>query len=306
MSGNATRFGVRSGSVASCDRARRVRTVRYRRAAGIAAVFFAFVAVASAEDDLVGEVVDEQARQNQVRINLDDQLRGLFGGDDRTLDRARERALAGGMLDVERVDRICRLDDAQARALRAAARSDATRATVALERMLARWGGRTLDFRDARDQALWQEFHQDLSAVQAASGRAAPQGSLLARVLEGTLDERQRAVWAEETRRRTERVWRMVVERQILKMQAIVGLTEAQSRAIEAILMEKPIPFDVRSVSSVMGDSFDAMGSVAVARADRDRLLAVVGDARRKELEDHRSQSQAVEQLLRGRGAIGE
>ena len=79
----------------------------------------------------VGQLRQPQGRrqglgQRDEADVADDQLRGLFGGDDRTLDRARERALAGGMLDVERVDRICRLDDAQARALRAAARSDAT------------------------------------------------------------------------------------------------------------------------------------------------------------------------------------
>lgn len=112
--------------------------------------------------------------------------------------------------------------------------------------------------------------------------------------------------WDEETTRRTTRRWRIAVDRQILTLQPMLGLTKEQSRRFEAILMERPIPFDPRSVEAVTGDAYHGMGLVALARADRDRLLAIVDEARRKTLEDHLAASRNVEQMLRVQKAIDE
>lgn len=262
----------------------------------------AFAAGACADDDLVGEPVEAQAGPRHFKIDLDDQMRGMFGGDDRILDSARERGLAGGMLHVERLDRICRLDEEQSRACRAAARIDAAGGTAALERLLARWAGRTLDLQNAKDQPLWQQFHRDFFEAQASLGRTGTRNGLLSRVVERTLDQRQRAAWDEETSRRTLRRWRIAVGMEVMRIQASFALTEEQAAATEAILMEKPLRIDASSLDRVIGDSYDVMGRVASARADRNRLLAVVGESRRAELENYLRESQAFEEMIRAQG----
>lgn len=273
---------------------------RYVRAFVLAAAGFA--AGACADDDLVRESAEAEVGPRHFKIDLDDQMRGMFGGDDRILENARERVLAGGMLDVERLDRICRLDEEQAHACRAAARIDAAGGTAALERLLARWAGRKLDLQNAKEQPLWQQFHRDFFEAQASLGRTGTRAGLLSRVVERTLDERQRAAWDEETSRRTRRRWRIAVGREVMRIQASFALTEEQAAAIEAILMEKPLRIDASSLDRVMGDAYDAMGRVASARADWARLLAVVGESRRAEFEAHLGESQAFEEMIRAQG----
>lgn len=261
------------------------------------------LAGAAAEDDLVG-ASDERVVVRTTKVEMDIQINAMLGGDEGSVERSREKALVGAALEVELVDRICRLDEEQARTCRAAARIDAVGVAAEVERVLSRYRGRTLDLEDEADQRRWQQFHRDFNKVRGLAGSQAPRSDLLARVLDRTLDDRQRAAWKEERVRRTRRRWRIVVDRQIDQLQSDLGLTGAQARAIEAILLENPITFDFDRLNQRFGNANEMVGRVALTRADLKRLLATVDEPRRAQLEAYVRLGLGAEQLIESQGLV--
>lgn len=283
--------------------------VRRRRSFSlpVAALLFCVVTLvgtAPAEDDLVGEATDQPASR-RVRFAFDDQVNAMLGGGDRPVEAARRNALDARLLEVDYLDRICRLDEAQARTCRVAARIEASRTTEALERIIARYGGRTIDFDNPEDQQLWHRFHQEFTKIRSSMGRSMTRNGLLSRVLENTLDDRQRSAWEEESERRRRRQWRVGVGKQMRYLQQMLGLTSAQHEALEALMLEKVPAFDLEVMKREFGGGHEGLGRMAMVRLDRQRVAAIL-DARQMELFGPMAdQFVPWEATLRGMGALG-
>jgi len=177
---------------------------------------------------------------------------------------------------IKTVDRIVGLDDKQRKKLEIAAQSDLRRLAATVADARAKYTGRSLkvdprngDF-DAEAQKVIQEVQQDAMRCREVIGHAAGPGSLLAKVVNGTLDERQATKYRAVMDGRRDCRWRAAVATFLGQLDETLGLTQKQHDALTAALLATP-----PSADELAGDgpvsSAPAVGLVAT------RLAAAVG-----------------------------
>ena len=207
---------------------------------------------------------------------------------------ARRRAAAR----IAVVERIAGLTVEQRKKLEVAADTDLRRLEAAVEEARRPYAGRTLRIDPGGlDEAAEQEMARCLEdaercrrLVQAACG---PE-SLLAKVVTGTLDERQARTYEAAIRDRRACRWRAVVAAGLVQWDEVLGLTQRQYAALEERLLADPPPLAEEGADPEAGrmPAFLVVGG----------RLAVLGEAVLTELLDPRQRAAVKSQA----GAGGE
>ena len=232
-------------------------------------------------DDTVGDEKEPRPQQQNFQtIALDQQMRGFLGnGNEQVAEVVREKAQAQMELEIERIDEICGLTEAQRAKLNLAARLETARAVQRFEAFQVKYAGRSLDLQTQEGQEAWQRFHYEMHQIQHATPRHGGRTSLIGRLLVGGLDDRQRGVWEAEAALRRASQWRRIVDAGLLHIGSSAGMTDRQHEALVALLMEDPPRVDMGKARESFGDHNPVLCWYAMARLDEAKLEAIF-DAR--------------------------
>jgi len=144
---------------------------------------------------------------------------------------------------IKTVDRIVGLDEKQRKKLEIAAQSDLRRLTETVAEARAKYAGKTLKMDprnggfDAKAQEAMQEAAQEAARCRELIGRAAGPGSLLAKVVTGTLDEPQATKYKAVMDGRRDCRWKAAVVSVLSQLDDTLGLTQKQHDALTAALL---------------------------------------------------------------------
>ena len=191
---------------------------------------------------------------------------------------------------ITTVDRIVGLEDKQRKKLEIAAQSDLRRLTDTVAEVRAKYAGRTLTF-DPRDggvgdeaEKVIQEVRQDATRCREVIGQAAGAGSLLAKVITGTLDEEQAKKYKAVMDGRRDCRWRAAVATVLGQLDETLGLSQKQHDGLTAALLATPPSAD-ELVGEGSGSSAPPIVLVATrlaAAVDGKSELAAVLDPRQR------------------------
>lgn len=160
----------------------------------------------------------------------------------RGLEPVRQRMKA----KITTIDRIVGLAEKQRKKLEIAAQSDLRRLTDAVAEARAKYVGRTLKvdqrnggFDEAAQKAM-QDAQQDGMRCRALIDQATGPGSLLAKVVGGTLDEPQATKYQAVMDGRRNCLWKAAVAAHLDQLDETLGLTQKQHEALAAALLATP------------------------------------------------------------------
>lgn len=175
---------------------------------------------------------------------------------------------------IKTVDRIVGLEEKQRKKLEIAAQSDMRRLTATVAETRAKYVGRSLKldpnggFGDEAQKVI-QEVQQDATRCREVIGQAAGAGSLLAKVITGTLDEEQVTKYKAVMDGRRDCRWKAAVATVLGQLDEGLGLSQKQHDGLTAALLATPPSADELSGD---GPSSSAAPIVLVAT----RLAAAV------------------------------
>jgi len=191
---------------------------------------------------------------------------------------------------IKTVDRIVGLEEKQRKKLEIAAQADLRRLTDTVAEVRAKYAGRTLKV-DPRNggfgdeaQKVIQEVQQDATRCREVIGQAAGAGSLLAKVITGTLDEEQAKKYKAVMDGRRDCRWRAAVATVLGQLDETLGLSQKQHDGLTAALLATPPSAD-ELVGEGSGSSAPPIVLVATrlaAAVDGKSELAAVLDPRQR------------------------
>ena len=191
---------------------------------------------------------------------------------------------------IKMVDRIVGLDEKQRKKLEIAAQSDLRRLTENVAEARAKYAGKTLQM-DPRNggfgaeaQRALQDVQQDAGRCSELIGQAAGAGSLLAKVIPGTLDDAQATKYQAVMDARRDCRWQAAVATVLAQLDDTLGFTQKQHDALTAALLAAPPAADDLDGGSPL-QAEPAVGLVAtrlVAAVGGDANLAAVLDPRQR------------------------
>jgi len=191
---------------------------------------------------------------------------------------------------IKMVDRIVGLDAKQRGKLEIAAQSDLRRLAATVAEARAKYAGKTLqlDRRNggfgAEAQRAVQQVQQDATRCRELIGQAVGAGSLLAKVIPGTLDEAQAARYRAVMDGRRDCRWQAAVATVLAQLDDTLGFTQQQHDTLTAALLAAPPAADELDRGSLTQPE-PAVGLVATrlaAAAGGDTKLATVLDPRQR------------------------
>jgi hypothetical protein len=149
------------------------------------------------------------------------------------LVRLRQR----GQEQLARVERSSPLSADQRARLQLALESDARRIAAEIDATRARYAAAMVRLDEPAGQRLWQEFQQDIQRCRTQLQQAFGTDSLFSALLSEMLDERQQADLAREAQARRAFRWRAIVAAELVRMDNLLGLDQAQHAVIERLLV---------------------------------------------------------------------
>lgn len=210
---------------------------------------------------------------------------------------ARARAQAEKRLD--RLDRLCMLSESQRRALRLALESDIRRLVEQVEVERNKYQGVNVNMADAEGQKVWQQFQQDVQRCRRLMLGMFADGSLYAAVLGSTLDAKQTARLAAETRTRRTFRWRALVGSVLVKLDDALGLSAEQHAALERALLDHEPPLRIDGETRQANAHAEQMlVYLTLSRVDQKTLEAAVTPRQWRALAMLVNQGKAMESWL--------
>jgi|688.fasta_scaffold244075_2 hypothetical protein len=191
---------------------------------------------------------------------------------------------------IKMVDRIVGLDAKQRGKLEIAAQSDLRRLTATVAEARAKYAGKTLQLDrlnggfGAETQRAVQEVQQDATRCRELIGQAVGAGSLLAKVIPGTLDDAQATKYQAVMDARRDCRWQAAVATVLAQLDDTLGFTQQQHDALKASLLAAPPAADELDGGSPL-QAEPAVGLVAArltAAVGGDAQLAAVLDPRQR------------------------
>jgi len=156
---------------------------------------------------------------------------------------ARARAVAEQRL--ERIDAACELTDRQRLQLRLAVESDIRRFAAAIDAMRMKYAGVQVNLNDQEGQKKWHQFQQDVEQCRRLLRGLFEGDSLFARSLPTTLDAAQLDGIETETKERRAFRWRAMVSVTLVRLDDMLGLTQAQHDVVERALIAHQPPLRI-------------------------------------------------------------
>ena len=192
---------------------------------------------------------------------------------------------------IKTVDRIVGLEEKQRKKLEVAAQVDLRRLTDTIAEVRAKYAGRTLKV-DPRNggfgdeaQKVIQDVQQDATRCREVIGQAAGAGSLLAKVITGTLDEEQAKKYKAVMDGRRDCRWRAAVATVLGQLDETLGLSHRQHDGLTAALLAA-----APSADELAGDGSASAAPPIVLVATR-LATAVEGEAKLAALLDPRQRA---------------
>jgi len=191
---------------------------------------------------------------------------------------------------IKTVDRIVGLEEKQRKKLEIAAQADLRRLTDTVAEVRAKYAGRTLKV-DPRNggfgdeaQKVIQEVQQDATRCREVIGQAAGAGSLLAKVITGTLDEEQAKKYTAVMDGRRDCRWRAAVATVLGQLDETLGLSQKQHDGLTAALLATPPSADelVCEGSGSFAPPIVLVATRLAAAVDGKSELAAVLDPRQR------------------------
>lgn len=260
-----------------------------------------------AEEDMVGDPGGEPARMVSLAGMVDEVMVGF---ESRRFDaRAAEDGIERRMrLQIDAVDRVCGLDASQRQRCLAAARREARACLADLERIRGRCDGRFVRLDRQEDGEEFSRIYEVVSPARQRMERPALGDTILDRMLDGVLDEGQRARWREETARRERLHCRVVVEGTAASVAEHFGLSCSQHDALLGVLLEKPFRIDWRRAEATLGGEEAAvlLGTFVMARADRARLRGLLSAEQWTRMEPYLVENDGITKAWLAEGVVDE
>lgn len=249
-------------------------------------------------DDDVVSVPEPPADGQSFRVDFDQQLDGMIQG----LSAAGDGGDVPTALDMRTaaIDAVCGLDPAQRTRCAVLADMLGAMQEASVARLRETYSGRAVDLGMPDGQQEWQNFHQDFSQIsQSAEAATGPRG-LLSRLMVGILDERQRGLWAEETRQRDAERLRDMLDEGLESWVGDVGMTSSQRDAIAALTLDAPSRLDPERIAHSLGTgSTHLLFAYVLSTVDRPRIDELLDERQRprvtKLLEDARGMFRHIE-----------
>lgn len=147
---------------------------------------------------------------------------------------------------IKTVDRIVGLEEKQRKKLEIAAQSDLRRLAATVAEARSKYTGRSLKLDprnggfDAEAQKVIQDVQQDATRCREVIGQAAGAGSLLAKVITGTLDEEQVTKYKAVMDGRRDCRWKAAVATVLGQLDEGLGLSQKQHDGLTAALLATP------------------------------------------------------------------
>lgn len=234
---------------------------------------------ARGDDDVVA-TMEQPADGQSFRIDFDQQLDGMIqgmrsGGPVPDLPTPVEMRTAA-------VDAVCGLSPAQV--ARCGVLADVLRATeeASIARLREAYSGRVVDLGMPDGQQEWQAFHQEFARVRESVEQATGPRGILSRLLLGMLDERQRGLWAEETRQRDAERLRDMLDEGLEAWVGDVGMTSSQRDAIAALTLVAPSRLDPERIANSLGTgSARFLFAYVLSTVDRPRIDELLDERQR-------------------------
>jgi hypothetical protein len=133
-----------------------------------------------------------------------------------------------------------------------------------------------LDLQKPENHPEWHRFHQDAQALQAKLQGGAHDAKLLAKVIQGTLDDGQRARWRTESETRERFHWEAIVDDGMAIFDIQLGLSGPQHDALRSLLVGQPVRVNMQVFPQHAGHATQFICGYALSCADRRQLEAAV------------------------------
>lgn len=288
----------------------------------IVVLLLAIGPVVRAVDDEVVQQREQQADESESNLHpLDQQFDQIvFGNQPGWMGDGRqdgEQQVAGGR-DVlaaagrvadrrlASIARACGLSRSQTRALRLAMESDIRRMADVVERERAKYEGVVVDFNDPAGQRRLNLLQQDASRARERVKGLFESDSLFRKAIGTVLDESQAGKLAGSRDRQRTLLWKSLVLTVMLDLDDRLGLDQAQSDAIERLLLEKvpalrvdPVPAEIEQQHMQQMIVF-----AMLAQADQQRLKAAVSPRQWRVLSQHVQGGRGNMAMLRAQGLL--
>lgn len=229
------------------------------------------------------------------------------GADDRPPEsptHARARAVAAQRL--ERIDAACELTDRQRLQLRLAVESDIRGFAAAIDAMRAKYAGVQVNLNDQEGQKKWHQFQQDVEQCRRLLRGLFEGDSLFARSLPTTLDAAQLADIETETRERRAFRWRAMVSATLVRLDDMLGLTQAQHDVVERALLARPPALRVDALAPEQDNTHLHQNLVylVLAGSDPEPLRAAVSERQWRSLALLMNQGKSMRSWIEQQGIL--
>ncbi|MEX0670160.1 MAG: hypothetical protein WD060_06875 [Pirellulales bacterium] len=217
---------------------------------------------------------------------------------------AQARAIAEKHL--ARVGAACELDDLQYQKLRLAIESDIRLFSEDIDAVRRRYEGVRVNLNDQQGQKQWQQFQQDVQQCRQRLRGLSDSGSLFAKVLPTTLDERQLEGMEREAIARRSFRWRDMVVSVLVKLDDTLGLDQAQHDLLKEILLAREPALRVDEPGPQQDNDHVRVMLVAMvlSGADTDRIKATVSERQWQRLSLLMNQGKAMRSWIEQQGVL--
>ena len=278
------------------------RVTTTRGAALAAALLLA--APAAADDWVIAPRPAGESVQQQHRVQLDQQIDGMLqrGGEP---DMLRKRLGARLDLQVQALDVVCGLTEAQREKCAAAADLQIAALLDEVDALRARYAGVSIDFRDATERKVFEQMQREVQPLAQKLQRGGGRDTLLDRVMQGVLDARQRALWDAQTRRRDDYRWAAAVSAGVMQMEVALGLTSTQCDQLRRLLEDKPMRISGEGLRT-QPNLFTFAAFYALSQVEEAKLKPLFTDRQWQLVSQFRAQGQGMRDHLRTVGILEE
>lgn len=186
---------------------------------------------------------------------------------------------------IEKVHRLVRLSDEQRAKLRVAMEADVSRLAEEIDAIRALYVGQKVELgEDGAGQERYRKLTEDVRECQRLMAAAFGPAALLSKVLGDTLDEPQLKRYTETMAARRGTIWKALIGSVLGAHEGVLGLTQAQHEAIEALLMADVPPLALELAGQRVTGAAVTPAGLVITRLEQagEEKLAVLLDPRQR------------------------
>lgn len=186
---------------------------------------------------------------------------------------------------IEKIHRVVRLSDEQRAKLRVAMEADVGRLAEEIDAIRAPYVGQKVQLgEDGAGQERYRKMTEDVRECQRLMAAAFGPAALLSKVLGDTLDDRQNKLYSETLAARRGLVWKALIGSALVGHDGVLGLTQAQHEAIEALLVSDVPPLALELAGQRVTGAAESPAGLVIVRLEQagDETLAALLDPRQR------------------------